>query len=110
MTICQVVRNRSETKHKLLFFFFFISFFCSETIGWYESMLKALPPDDYLGDLATRYYEGCLGKVRTVENTQEILSLLTEAIRIAPASCSVLMDCHMLRAEILIKCENYLVG
>lgn len=117
MIICQVVKNRSAAKKTqitfdfvLPFLFVYLALFFSETIGWYESMLKALPPDDYLGDLATRYYEGCLGKVRTVENTQEILSLLTEAIRIAPATCPVLMDCHMVRAEILIKSENYAVG
>lgn len=78
-----------------------------ETIGWYDTMLSTLPPDDYLADLATRYYEGCLEKVKTDENTHELLALLTEAIRIAPSDCPTLIDSHMLRAEILIKSENY---
>lgn len=70
-------------------------------------MLNALPPDDYLADLATRYYEGCLEKVKSDENAHELLALLTEAIRIAPSDCPTLIDSHMLRAEILIKSENY---
>lgn len=72
-------------------------------------MLKTLPPDDYLGDLANRYYEGCLGKVKTGEDTIDVMTLLTEAIRIAPINCPVLVDCHMLRAELLIKAEEFSV-
>lgn len=82
---------------------------CSETIGWYETMWSALPPDDYLADLATRYYDGCLEKVKNGENTNEVFTLLSEAIRIAPSDCSILMDCHLLRAEILMQFEYYSV-
>lgn len=105
----------SETQNRILMCFpFYLNgiYIFSETIDWYNIMLNALPPDDYLSDLAVRYYEGCLGKKirRNTGGGQEVLTLLTEAIRIAPSSCPILMDCHMLRAEVLIQSGNHEVS
>lgn len=78
-------------------------------------MVAAIPPDDYLTDLAQRYYDGCVEngtKSLLDENSKrdEALRLLTEAIRIAPAHCTVLADCFQMRAELQMNAENYVVS
>lgn len=88
---------------------------CSETLGWYNAMATALPPDDYLTDLAQRYYDGCNEKGPNSlfdENgdREEALKLLTEAIRIAPAHCTVLADCFQLRAKVRMNAGEYAVN
>lgn len=112
--ICFFFWTNWDPCDKWINLWFFVDFFWwfvqSETNDWYNTMLSALPPDDYLSDLATRYYEGCSGKGRTIENGTEVLALLSEAIRIAPIDCPILLDCHLLRADILIKAGNYEVG
>lgn len=77
-------------------------------------MVAALPPDDYLTDLAQRYYDGCLEKrpaslLDANSDRTETLKLLTEAIRIAPAHCSVLADCFQLRAKLAMNAGEYAV-
>lgn len=78
-------------------------------------MVAALPPDDYLADLAQRYYDGCMEKgpnagLEGVCDREETLRLLTEAIRIAPAHCTVLADCFQLRAKIRMQAEEFSVS
>lgn len=78
-------------------------------------MIATLPPDDYLTDLAQRYYDGCMEKGQNSlydgnVDREEALKLLTEAIRIAPAHCSVLADCFQLRAKLRMNAYEYSVS
>lgn len=75
-------------------------------------MVAALPPDDYLTDLSQRYYDGCMEKgpnslLDANKDRDEALKLLTEAIRIAPAHCTVLADCFQLRAKLQMNADEY---
>lgn len=73
-------------------------------------MVAALPPDDYLTDLAQRYFDGCMEKGPNFvigADQEEALKLLTEAIRIAPAPCTILADCFQLRAKLRMHSVEY---
>lgn len=69
-------------------------------------MMATLPPDDYLTDLAQRYYDSCIEKDSQLNET-ETLKMLGEAIRISPTHCIVLAECFQLRAKIQMNAAAY---